>query len=61
VALAKKFLGADDVFTRVIASAVAADIPVSDYSPAMVAFDQFGAFPDYGFHELCKPLAATCF
>ena len=59
--LAKKFLGADNVFTGVVASTVAADITVSDYPPAMVAFDQFGTFTDYGVHKLREPLADTCF
>jgi hypothetical protein len=60
-ALAKKFLGTDNVLAGVIAPAMAADIPVSDHSPAVVAFDQFGAFTDYSFHELREPLAASCF
>jgi hypothetical protein len=51
----------DDVLAGVIAPAVAADMPASDHSPAMVAFDQFGAFAYYGFHELREPLATACF
>ena len=59
--LAKKFIGADDVFAGIIAPTVAADKSVSDHAPAMVAFDQFRTLNYYGFHELREPLATARF